>query len=217
MDRGAWQATVHGVIKSWTWLNIHTRTHPALAERRTGSWRTLPALSTLPSSPTPTGEEISPGSVKYPLGCDCSPPGTMQGPLPRLLQHPYTSPSLCTLPWYTLSQKRSQPGLHSLLSWDAVTSRGVQFPTFWTSTQSICKLQITFYTYTAKVLFSPIQNAPHWDRNAYVLFFAIPTIHLNRKSRVGLLFRKSNGKKKQDTSNRWRTAQNSEKDIYTGN
>ena len=23
MDRSAWQATVHGVSKSWTWLNIH--------------------------------------------------------------------------------------------------------------------------------------------------------------------------------------------------
>ena len=116
MDRGAWQATVHGVIKSRKRLNTHIRTHHALAERRTGSWRTLPALSTLPSSPTPAGQEISPGSIKYPLGCDCSPPGTRQGPLPRLLQHPYTGPSLCTLPWCTLSQKRSQPGLHTLLS-----------------------------------------------------------------------------------------------------
>ena len=24
MDRGAWQATAHGVAKSWTWLSIHT-------------------------------------------------------------------------------------------------------------------------------------------------------------------------------------------------
>ena len=24
MDRGAWQATVHGVAKSWTWLSTHT-------------------------------------------------------------------------------------------------------------------------------------------------------------------------------------------------
>ena len=23
MDRGAWRATVHGVAKRWTWLNIH--------------------------------------------------------------------------------------------------------------------------------------------------------------------------------------------------
>ena len=27
MDRGAWQATVHGIAKSWTWLSIHTHTH----------------------------------------------------------------------------------------------------------------------------------------------------------------------------------------------
>ena len=30
MDRGAWQATVHGVTKSWTWLSdwlTHTHTH----------------------------------------------------------------------------------------------------------------------------------------------------------------------------------------------
>ena len=27
MERGAWQATVHGVTESWTWLNIHTHTH----------------------------------------------------------------------------------------------------------------------------------------------------------------------------------------------
>ena len=25
MDRGAWQATVHGVAKSWTRLSMHTR------------------------------------------------------------------------------------------------------------------------------------------------------------------------------------------------
>ena len=24
MDRGAWQTTVHGVAKSWTWLSMHT-------------------------------------------------------------------------------------------------------------------------------------------------------------------------------------------------
>ena len=27
-DRGAWRATVHGVAKSWTWLNMHTHKHP---------------------------------------------------------------------------------------------------------------------------------------------------------------------------------------------
>ena len=27
MDRGAWQATVHGVAKSGTWLSTHTHTH----------------------------------------------------------------------------------------------------------------------------------------------------------------------------------------------
>ena len=27
MDRGAWQATVHGVLKSWTGLSTHTHTH----------------------------------------------------------------------------------------------------------------------------------------------------------------------------------------------
>ena len=27
MDRGAWQATVHGVAKSWTQLNTDTHTH----------------------------------------------------------------------------------------------------------------------------------------------------------------------------------------------
>ena len=26
MDRGAWQATVHGVAKSWTWLSTHRET-----------------------------------------------------------------------------------------------------------------------------------------------------------------------------------------------
>ena len=61
---------------------------------------------------------------------------------------------------------------------------------------------VNYRSLSAKVLFCQIQNAPHSDRNAYVLFFAIPKIHFNRKSRVGLLFRKSNGKKKQDTSNR---------------
>ena len=25
MDRGAWQVTVHGVLKSWAWLSTHTR------------------------------------------------------------------------------------------------------------------------------------------------------------------------------------------------
>ena len=27
MDRGAWQAKVHGVAKSWTWLSMHTRSY----------------------------------------------------------------------------------------------------------------------------------------------------------------------------------------------
>ena len=27
MDRGAWQATVHGIPKSWTRLSTHARTH----------------------------------------------------------------------------------------------------------------------------------------------------------------------------------------------
>ena len=27
MDRGAWQATVHGVAKSWTWLSMQVCTH----------------------------------------------------------------------------------------------------------------------------------------------------------------------------------------------
>ena len=27
MDREAWQAEVHGVAKSWTWLNEHIHTH----------------------------------------------------------------------------------------------------------------------------------------------------------------------------------------------
>ena len=27
MDRGAWQATVHGLTKSWAWLSSHTHTH----------------------------------------------------------------------------------------------------------------------------------------------------------------------------------------------
>ena len=27
MDRGTWQATVHGVTESWTQLNTHTHTH----------------------------------------------------------------------------------------------------------------------------------------------------------------------------------------------
>ena len=27
MDRGAWWATVHGMAKSWTQLNMHTHTH----------------------------------------------------------------------------------------------------------------------------------------------------------------------------------------------
>ena len=27
MDRESWRAAVHGVTKSWTWLNTHTHTH----------------------------------------------------------------------------------------------------------------------------------------------------------------------------------------------
>ena len=40
MDRGAWQATVCGVVKSWTWLtNTHTNTHTySLSD---SSWRIL--------------------------------------------------------------------------------------------------------------------------------------------------------------------------------
>ena len=29
MDRGVWRVTVHGVVKSWTWLRTHTHTHVA--------------------------------------------------------------------------------------------------------------------------------------------------------------------------------------------
>ena len=28
-DRGTWQAIVHGVTKSWVWLNMYTHTHPS--------------------------------------------------------------------------------------------------------------------------------------------------------------------------------------------
>ena len=30
MDRGAWQTTIHGIAKSWTWLRTHTHTHTHL-------------------------------------------------------------------------------------------------------------------------------------------------------------------------------------------
>ena len=46
MDREDWQATVHGVTKSWTQLNTHTHTHtPRVTYRlawrgRTETWRT---------------------------------------------------------------------------------------------------------------------------------------------------------------------------------
>ena len=44
MDRGAWQPTVHGVRKSWTWLSTHTRT------RRFRQWFCLNLMTTLKSS-----------------------------------------------------------------------------------------------------------------------------------------------------------------------
>ena len=31
MDRGNWQATIHGITKSWTRLSLHTHTHPTQA------------------------------------------------------------------------------------------------------------------------------------------------------------------------------------------
>ena len=65
MDRGAWRVTVHGVVRSWTWLRTHTRTHPALAEDR--ELENPACLPAAPGSPAPTGEEVSPGSVKCPL------------------------------------------------------------------------------------------------------------------------------------------------------
>ena len=33
MDRGAWQAIVHGVTKSQMWLSTHTHTHPCTRAR----------------------------------------------------------------------------------------------------------------------------------------------------------------------------------------
>ena len=36
MDRGAWQATVHGVAKSWTRLSTHKHTHTYLKKQRNG-------------------------------------------------------------------------------------------------------------------------------------------------------------------------------------
>ena len=33
MNRGAWQATVHGVTKSWTWLSVHACTQTHVRER----------------------------------------------------------------------------------------------------------------------------------------------------------------------------------------
>ena len=42
MDKGAWQATVHGVAKSWTQLSMHTR--PGL--------NFIPSVSLLVSPPS---------------------------------------------------------------------------------------------------------------------------------------------------------------------
>ena len=36
MDRGAWQATVHGVAKTWTWLNNWTTATPLLEWTKSG-------------------------------------------------------------------------------------------------------------------------------------------------------------------------------------
>ena len=33
IDRGAWQATVHGATKSQTWLSIHSHTHTTCVDR----------------------------------------------------------------------------------------------------------------------------------------------------------------------------------------
>ena len=41
MDRRAWQATVHGVTKSRTWLSTHTHTHIYI-------WKALPSLLIYP-------------------------------------------------------------------------------------------------------------------------------------------------------------------------
>ena len=37
MDRGAWQAVVHGVTKSWTRLSMYTRTHVRQVEKTLGT------------------------------------------------------------------------------------------------------------------------------------------------------------------------------------
>ena len=37
MDRGVWQATVHGVSKSWTQLSTHTHTHTHTPTSRGGA------------------------------------------------------------------------------------------------------------------------------------------------------------------------------------
>ena len=47
MDRGAWQAAVHGVTKSWTRLNdLHTHTHTAAVHGVAKSWTRLSDLNT---------------------------------------------------------------------------------------------------------------------------------------------------------------------------
>ena len=40
MDRGAWQATVHEVTKSWTWLSIHTHILSLLTVLSAHPWLT---------------------------------------------------------------------------------------------------------------------------------------------------------------------------------
>ena len=40
MDRGAWQAAVHG-SQSWTWLSAHARTHTLKISGRTSLWNHL--------------------------------------------------------------------------------------------------------------------------------------------------------------------------------
>ena len=56
MDREAWQATVHGVAKSWTWLKrVSTHTHLRMKSSRVGLSSMLLSPSHSPYSP-PTSE-----------------------------------------------------------------------------------------------------------------------------------------------------------------
>ena len=49
-DRGAWQAAVHGVAKSWTWLSTHTHPAPTNGPECTPmAHALLPSLSDTPS------------------------------------------------------------------------------------------------------------------------------------------------------------------------